>query len=111
MNPHDIPVAGPVCLSFWNLVEWLNPAVYFTGLSAALKPKADPARHPDAFYQGLRLCGIDGSTFSVANTPQIKKRMADFALEGPDRRGGGERQRRGEDQVRAQRGSKQGCAR
>jgi hypothetical protein len=44
-------------------------------MSAALKPKADPAPHPDAFYQGLRLCGIDGSTFSVTNTPQVKKRM------------------------------------
>jgi len=37
--------------------------------------KADPARHPDAFYQGLRLCGVDGSSFSVTNTPQVKKQM------------------------------------
>lgn len=44
-------------------------------MSAALQPKADPARHPEAFYQGLRLCGIDGSTFSVTNTPQVKKRI------------------------------------
>lgn len=44
-------------------------------MSAALKPKGDPAQHPDAFYDGLRLCGIDGSTFSVTNTPQVKKRM------------------------------------
>jgi len=44
-------------------------------MKAALQPKADPKRHPDAFYQGLRLCGIDGSTFSVTNTPQVKKRM------------------------------------
>jgi hypothetical protein len=44
-------------------------------MSAALKPKANPARHPDAFYHGLRLCGIDGSTFSLTNTPQVKKRM------------------------------------
>jgi hypothetical protein len=54
----------------------LMPLDIFQGImSAALKPKADPARHPDAFYQGLRLCGIDGSTFSVTNTPQVKKRM------------------------------------
>lgn len=44
-------------------------------MAAALKPKASPKRHPDAFYHGLRLCGIDGSTFSISNTPQVKKRM------------------------------------
>jgi hypothetical protein len=54
----------------------LLPLEIFEGMmGAALKPKADPARHPDAFYHGLRLCGIDGSTFSVTNTPQVKKRM------------------------------------
>jgi hypothetical protein len=44
-------------------------------MRAALQAKADPARHPEAFYDGLRLCGIDGSTFSVTNTPQAKKTM------------------------------------
>lgn len=54
----------------------LLPLQVFEGMmSAALQPKADPSRHPDAFYQGLRLCGIDGSTFSVTNTPQVKKRL------------------------------------
>lgn len=41
----------------------------------ALRCKADQKKHPEAFYQGLRLCGADGSRFSVANTPQIKKKM------------------------------------
>lgn len=54
----------------------LMPARVFEGLmAAALKPKADPIRHPDAFYQGLRLCGVDGSLFSITNTPQVKKQM------------------------------------
>jgi hypothetical protein len=54
----------------------LLPVEVFEGMmKAALQPKADPRRHPDAFYRGLRLCGIDGSTFSVTNTPQVKKRM------------------------------------
>lgn len=54
----------------------LWPVTIFEGMmSAALQPKADPAQHPDAFYEGLRLCGIDGSTFSVTNTAQVKKRM------------------------------------
>ena len=47
-------------------------AVFRSLMQAALRPKADPKRHPGAFYQGLRLCGADGSRFSVANTPQVK---------------------------------------
>jgi hypothetical protein len=39
----------------------LMPAAVFEELmAAALKPKADPICHPDAFYHGLRLCGADG---------------------------------------------------
>ena len=54
----------------------LMPAAVFEGLmAAALKPKADPIRHPEAFYHGLRLCGVDGSLFSITNTPQVKKQM------------------------------------
>ena len=53
----------------------LPPAVFELLMASALKPKADPARHPEAFYQGLRLCGVDGSSFSVTNTPQVKKQM------------------------------------
>lgn len=54
----------------------LLPVALFERIMAlALQPKAQPARHPGAFYHGLRLCGVDGSQFSVTNTPQIKKRM------------------------------------
>lgn len=53
----------------------LPVAVFEKILAAALQPKADPGRHPDAFYRGLRLTAIDGSTFSVLNTPQTKKQM------------------------------------
>lgn len=42
-------------------------------MDCALSAKADSARHPEAFYQGRRLMGIDGSQFSVSNTPQNKK--------------------------------------
>ena len=41
----------------------------------ALKPMADPARDPSCFYKGWRLCGIDGSRWSVINTPQILAKM------------------------------------
>ncbi len=44
-------------------------------MDAALRPKADPKKHPEAFYKGLRLCGADGSRASVANTPQTKESM------------------------------------
>jgi hypothetical protein len=55
-----------------GLLPW---EIFAAMMTAALKPKADPRRHAEAFYHGLRLCGIDGSTFSVANTPQVKKQM------------------------------------
>jgi hypothetical protein len=44
-------------------------------LQAGLKPKAEPRKHPEAFYHGLRLCGIDGTRFTVTNAPPIKGRM------------------------------------
>src|ERR1039457_2520311 len=53
----------------------LPPAVFEQLISAALKPKGDPKLHPEAFYHGLRLCGVDGTQFSVTNTPQVKKQM------------------------------------
>ena len=53
----------------------LPPALFEGLMDAALKPKADRARHPEAFYQGLRLCGVDGTPFSISNTPQVKKQM------------------------------------
>ena len=42
----------------------------------ALQPLADPAKHPDAFYRGLRLGAMDGSQFSVSNTPPILQRLS-----------------------------------
>jgi hypothetical protein len=41
----------------------------------ALKPFADKQLHNGCFYKGLRLCGIDGSKWSVTNTPQILATM------------------------------------
>lgn len=51
-------------------IPWL---VFEQILDCALAPKADAKKHPEAFYQGLRLMGIDGSQFSVSNTPQNKR--------------------------------------
>lgn len=41
-------------------------------MAEALRPLADPTRHPDAFYRGWRLVGIDGAEWSVTNTPAIR---------------------------------------
>lgn len=54
------------------LLPW---QVFESLMAEALRPKADRRRHPEAFYHGLRLCGIDGSLYSVANTPQVKTQM------------------------------------
>ena len=41
----------------------------------ALRPIAEENHHVASFYQGMRLCGIDGTSWSVTNTPQILKEM------------------------------------
>jgi len=45
--------------------------VFDTIMKAALRPKADEEKHPHAFYRGWRLVAMDGTQFSVSNTPQI----------------------------------------
>jgi len=42
----------------------------------ALRPLAETGKDKSCFYKGWRLCGIDGSRWSVTNTPQILKVMA-----------------------------------
>jgi len=42
----------------------------------ALRPLADETLDEGSFYKGLRLCGIDGSKWSVTNTPQIVGAMS-----------------------------------
>ena len=41
----------------------------------ALKPLARKDSHKSCFYKGLRLCGFDGTRWSVTNTPQILAKM------------------------------------
>lgn len=40
-------------------------------LEVALSPLATLSQHPEAFYHGLRLVAIDGTQFSLVNSPQI----------------------------------------
>jgi hypothetical protein len=55
----------------WKLFEQL--------LRAALRPLSDLKRHPGSFYQGLLLVAIDGTEFSVANTPQVLGQLSKAA--------------------------------
>lgn len=41
-------------------------------MAEALQPLAEEARHPEAFYRGWRLVGVDGTEWSVTNTPAIR---------------------------------------
>lgn len=52
----------------------LGTSPWVETLKATLRPLADPALHPDAFYKGYRLVGVDGTTMNVANTPPMKKK-------------------------------------
>lgn len=45
----------------WAPIRWLRQQV--------IRPLADPRRDPDAFYDGHRLLAIDGTVFTVADTP------------------------------------------
>lgn len=44
-------------------------------MNNALRPMADRDLDEGSFYKGLRLCGIDGSRWSVTNTPQVLGEM------------------------------------
>src|SRR4030043_1425956 len=50
----------------------LGTALWLDTLGAFLQPIADPVIFPKAFYKGLRLVGVDGTTLNVANTPPMK---------------------------------------
>lgn len=40
-----------------------------------LRRRAIRSKHPDAFWRGWRLLAIDGTQFSLTNTPQVRKRV------------------------------------
>lgn len=48
-------------------------------LTAALRPRAQPKKHPPAFWRGWRLLALDGTQFSVSNTPQLTGAFAKAA--------------------------------
>jgi hypothetical protein len=40
-----------------------------------LRPLADRRRHPEAFYHGYRLVGLDGTCFGVQNVPRLVRAL------------------------------------
>ncbi len=49
---------------------------FTTVMRHALRPMARPDQHPDCFFAGLLLVGIDGIQFDLLNTPQINAQVA-----------------------------------
>jgi hypothetical protein len=47
-------------------------AVFTELMGLGLRALADRTAHPDAFWRGWRLVALDGTQFSLTNTPQIK---------------------------------------
>lgn len=44
-------------------------------METALQPLAEAEGQPECFYQGYRLVGVDGTQWSVGNTPQILREL------------------------------------
>ncbi|MCY7281034.1 MAG: IS4 family transposase [Sphingomonas bacterium] len=53
----------------------LGADLFLLIMQEALRPLADPQLHPGCFFAGLRLVGIDGTRWSVCNTPQHRARI------------------------------------
>ncbi|MEI6284799.1 MAG: transposase [Opitutae bacterium] len=50
----------------------LGTKPWLAALGVFLQHCTDPLLHPHVFYKKFRLVGVDGTSFSVANTPTIK---------------------------------------
>lgn len=62
----------PLADSSWSDRRLRLPWEIFAELMRrALRPRATRQRHRDAFWRGWRLVGLDGTQFSLINTPQV----------------------------------------
>ncbi len=62
----------PLADSSWSDRRLRLPWEIFADLMRrALRPRATARRHRDAFWRGWRLVALDGTQFSLINTPQI----------------------------------------
>jgi hypothetical protein len=81
---HVAQGAGTLAEHFWELFQepltdssWgdrrrrLPWEVFAELMRRALRPIATRRRHPDAFWRGWRVLALDGTQYSVINTPQV----------------------------------------
>src|SRR5438128_148670 len=62
----------PLADSSWSDRRLRLPWEIFAELMRrALRPRATPRQHREAFWRGWRLVAVDGTQFSLINTPQI----------------------------------------
>jgi len=62
----------PLADSSWSDRRLRLPWEIFAELMRrALRPRASPRQHREAFWRGWRLVALDGTQFSLINTPQI----------------------------------------
>jgi len=62
----------PLADSSWSDRRLRLPWEIFAELMRrALRPRATPRQHRAAFWRGWRLVGLDGTQFSLINTPQV----------------------------------------
>src|SRR5712692_516427 len=62
----------PLADSSWSDRRLRLPWEIFAELMRrALRPRATPRQHREAFWRGWRLIALDGTQFSLINTPQI----------------------------------------
>ena len=63
---------APLADSSWSERRQRLPWEVFVELmGCVLRPRAHRSRHPEAFWQGWRLVALDGTQFSLSNTPQV----------------------------------------
>lgn len=55
--------------------QQLGPDLFLLIMRETLRPLADAQLHPGCFFGALRLLGIDGTRWSVGNTPQHRARI------------------------------------
>lgn len=66
--------AAPLADSSWSDRRTRLPwAIFAELLRHVLRPRATRRRHPDAFWRGYRLVALDGTYFSLTNTPQVRR--------------------------------------
>ncbi len=51
-----------------SVLPW---ALFAELIQASLRPRPQKGKHPQAFWRSWRLLAVDGTTFSVSNTPQL----------------------------------------